>query len=439
MELQPDGAMYFKDMIEVSGEGSELEIAAADGKSRTIAGGRGGSKIIVTDGGKFTVARAAYCWSGFARNVLIQVSNGGQIKMGSTVYCGANGNAECGNRHNRIEVLSGGSFTVNNGTFYFGDGFHSGQSLVVSNGTFQSADFKLGNDVASSNNIVVIQGTNAVFTPYMGTKTWAMFTAPFCEYRVELGARYAPPSSYFGGSAKVGHSTLRVRNGGILDVQSELRTSINGSVHTISGDSYSHGIVAASNNCIIAENGGIVTGKTINVGGRACSLRVDDSSVSLTNTADSLVIGYDNKFGGAGTNCVLEIAGSCPSVRLSGNLKFQYVSDLKFELPADGYEANAKPVVAEGAVSIGSPCRLVFTGAAEMLASHTAADKNGEYVLIENPQAKTFVSDAVVEAAQAELAEVGSDLKLFKRVLDSRNQLVLRVKGYHPGLMIIVK
>ena len=107
-----------------------------------------------------------------------------------------------------------------------------------------------------------------------------------------------------------------------------------------------------------------------------------------------------------------------------------------FELPEAGYAVGAKPIVADGDVTVDGTSRISFAGAAEMFAAHLAAERNGEYVLVENPEANAFVSDGAVEAAQTEL---GRGFRLYKRVLDGRNQLVLRVKAVPTGFMLIMR
>ena len=192
----------------------------------------------------------------------------------------------------------------------------------------------------------------------------------------------------------------------------------------------------AYKNGLIAEDGGIVTGSCIRVMGYMSTIRVDDSSLVLTNSADALSIGYSNKYGGAGTNCFFEVAGAHPNVSLSGNLSVQHASTIKFELPAEGYDEGVKPIMAEGDVSMGATSAIAFTGTAEIAANRREIGKSADYVLIENPSNKAFLSDDAVAAAQAELGE--EDFRLFKRVVGGRNQLVLRVKG-HPGTIIMVR
>ena len=440
---QKDGNFFFKDLVEVSGEGSELVLLKPSNTNYQYPCGRqGGSKLVVTSNGTMRVKSAGIFWTHCTRNNLIQVSEGGLLQV-SGAFHGGWGNVEGGDRSNRVEVLSGGTLSVGGSVFLgysSGTAGNIGNTLLVSNGTFRCNGLVPGycestalSSVAesASNQLVVIQGSAAVFNP---GDTFAMFRAPFCEYRVELGATFNPrPCSSFGYYNANRHDcVVRARRGGIFEFGEFSTTHQNSAAED---DATALKTVVGWNNRVIAEAGGIVTGKFLKVQGRACALRVDDSTVVLTNATTSLAIGYSNKYGGMGTNCVLEIAGERPAVRLSGHLSVNTDSRIAFELPAGGYAAGATPIVAEGNVTVDGTSRISFVGAEEMFAAHQAAHVRADYVLIENPSAKSFLTDAQVVAMQTEL---GSDFKVFKQVVGGRNQLVLRVKAARRGTHLLI-
>ena len=439
MKNQPDGAMFYKDLVEVSGEGSEIVLLkpAAANSYHYTGGHWGGSKLVVTSNATMRVKENAILWSHFTRNNLTQVSEGGRLEFSNNCY-GGWGGMDGGDRSNRVEVLSGGTLSVG-GTFHLGYSGgtqgNPGNTFLVSNGTFRCAGFVPGccestanSSVAesASNQLVVIQGPDAVFDVTGGN--FSMFRAPFCEFRVELGATFNPaPAASFGRYISGRHDcTVRASRGGIFQFDG-FSTAMELSEAT---DEFK-----AWNNRIIAESGGIVTGRQLVVQGRACSLRVDDATVALTNSANALVVGIARGNGGLGTNCVLEVAGANPKVRLGGNLSVNKDSEILFELPAAGYAVDAKPIVAEGNVTLDGTSRVSFVGAEEMFAAHQEAHVRADYVLIENPSAKSFLTDAQVEAMQTEL---GGDFKVYKRVVDGRNQLVLRVKASRRGTQILI-
>ena len=424
---QPEGGLHYKDHLTVSGRGSRLVV----NNSVFYLGWQGGAATYFTDHAVVTNTGDAHLWSRYTRNNLIRVSDGAYWRCQGVVYGGHNTPAEaCGDRHNLVEILSGGELDAG-GNFELGyipnnnnDIGNCGNTLVISNGTLRTYTLRLGRFVSCSNQLAVLQGPEARL---IVTAPVPFAAAPFCEYRVELGAKFAPPGSFGRYSAGTRDCIMRARSGGILDIGSFFTTAADVAAANIPED----GIVARSN-AIIAEAGGVVTGKWLAVQGDGCSLRVDDSLVALTNAATALTIGHTSNGGGISTNCVLAIAGRAPQIRLSGGMTVANSSKLRFELPADGYAAV--PVVAEGAVSLDDSSSLEFTGVEEMSARHRSGIGAAEYVLVDNPQAKGFFSDAAVEAAQAAL---GDDIRLKKRVKDGRNQLVLKIG--RKGAVIIFK
>ena len=441
---QPDGNMFYKDWVEVSGAGSEIVLLKPSGSNYQYPCGRqGGSRLVVTSNATMTVKSSGIFWTQCTRNNLIRVSEGGLLQVGGTFH-GGWGDVECGDRSNRVEVLSGGTLSIGGYChlgYSGGTAGNVGNTLLVSNGTFRCNGFIPGYcestapaqiAEAASNQLVVIQGPAAVFDP---GSSFAMFRAPFCEYRVELGGKFNPsPCSSFGLYVPNRHDcTVRARRGGVFEFGEFSMAHQNTAA---SDNATALKTVAAWNNRVIAEAGGVVTGRFLKVQGRACALRVDDSTVVLTNATDSLAIGYSNVYGGMGTNCVLEIAGERPAVKLSGSLAVKTDSRISFELPASGYASGVKPIVAEGAVTVDGTSRISFEGAEEMFAHHQAAHVRADYVLIENPSAKGFLTDAQVAAAQTEL---GGNFKLYKQVVDGRNQLVLRVKAARLGTELLIR
>ena len=188
---------------------------------------------------------------------------------------------------------------------------------------------------------------------------------------------------------------------------------------------------------VIAEQDGFIEGQQLYSGGLEGEIRVDNSTVTLTNlTSDTqMQIGYSNTWGGMGTNCTLTIAGDHPQISLSGGLALHRCSHLVFELPADGYREGIVPIRADGKIRVLTGSDIRFAGAEEMYAAHAAAENRASYVLAENPSGKDFFSDAAITAAQASL---GDRFRLVARVTDGKNQLVLTPR-LPTGLMVIIK
>ena len=426
---QPDGGMFYKDRLTVSGPETRFFVGNA-----IFFGSAGGSATYFTDGATITNTGTAYLWQRYTRNNLIRVSNGAHWRSNGPLYGGWNtpeAGIECGPRLNRIEILSGGELDTGTGNLHIGylppnnTGIGNiGNTLVISNGTLRTYRLNLGSFECCSNQYVVIQGPEVK----LEVTSPIPFCAPFCEICVELGARFNPAVGSFGSSVNATHDeVMRVRSGGILDVSqfSTASTKANTGIDT----------AAVTNNALIVEAGGIVTSRWLMVQGERCSLRVDDSLVVLTNTVNSeaLTVGYSSNYGGAGTNCVLAIAGRVPQIRLSGGLTVSRSSTIRFELPEDGYTLT--PIVADGAISMDASSSLEFVGAEEMHARHAAGIGPASYVLADNPESKGFFSDDAVAAAQTAL---GDGFLLSKRVSDGRNQLVLRVR-VPTGMILLLR
>ena len=140
-------------------------------------------------------------------------------------------------------------------------------------------------------------------------------------------------------------------------------------------------------------------------------------------------------YGGLSTNCALEVAGTTPKLRLGGKLSVSNGSRILFELPETGYVDGEARIVAGHDVQINPGCWIEFSGADAMCARLVEDGVRANYVLIENPSDKEFVSDDVVAAAQASL---GQNLRLRKRVRDGKNQLVLS-GGAVAGMSLILR
>ena len=337
-----------------------------------------------------------------------------------------------GLRHHRIEVLDGGSLWCKGVFFLSYRAFCSGNTLLVSNGTFRAATFQMSDNQGAgtgyaTNILVVLQGENASLS---SDNSYAMFNCSHSEYRVEHGARFCPRSSFSWTTVGQHDNVLRVRDGGMLT-----NVWTNTSIDNPKSDGF-----AAWNNKIIAEAGGIVTGQHVSVQGSNCVFRVDDSLALLDGSAGttSLQVGRMDTsgwYGGWSTNCALEVAGTTPKLRLGGKLLVENGSRILFELPEAGYAGGEAIIMAGRDVQINSGCGIEFSGADAMYARLVADGVRANYVLIENPDDKGFVSDDVVAAAQASL---GQSFKLRKRVHDGKNQLVLS-GGAVVGMSLIVR
>ena len=420
---QPDGAFHCNDYVELSGTGTSLELNFAKdangGTGYNCFGRQGGSATIVKDGASLSVKGGAILWDGYTRNNLLRVANA--TWCGQSVFCGWR-KVPPGLGHNRVEVLEDGVLTAE--AFTFGSVGSSGNTLLISNGTFSVTMFRFGDMDESyvqyaTNNTIVLQGPKARFET--GDANFMLFTSPHCELRVEDGAALRPrvSSSFFRYRSGGHHCTLRLRNGGIFHpAEQAFSTSA----------TYFTQDVIAWNNRLVAESGSVVSGGYFNVQGRECEVRIDNSTMVMTNAllgTDSLIVGYSYEYGGIGTNCLLSVAGASPRIELAKGLSVRGCSEVRIELPAGGYADGVVPLTAGGAVVFEKGSRLVLEGAREMSLAHTEAGKRCSYVLFENPQDAVFLSDETIAQVNGEIGEYAV---LSKRTAGGVNQAVLRVR-----------
>ena len=434
-------AFDYRDYVIVDGDGSSLKLLSSDIARFRM---RGGGAMVVRNNGALDAKTLVLGWK-YTRNNLLRVESGASASVSSvymsgyysaagTTYMSSPDAAVDGLRNNRVEVLNGGTLQVG-GTFCMAYGeSQSGNTLVVSNGTFKASVFALaqanGADT-STNQCVYIQGPDAVFDiPAVNDN--AMFRCSHSEWNVELGAKFMPSATFSYTIGGLHDNVLRVASGASL-TNVAITTSMMSKTAAI----------ATRNNRLVAESGAIVTGQYVYVVGSNCVFRVDNAMVGLTENGEthvSIGIGRSRQtsgeiMGGASTNCALVVAGANPKIALGGNLEVKQGSSIVFELPENGFADNSPRISTTGAVTLDEGCAIDFTGAAAMLAGLQHNHVNAEYVLIENPSEKEFASDGVVAAAQASLGDM---FKLTKRVVDGKNQLVLK-GGYKQGFVLVVR
>lgn len=419
---QPEGGLFYKDYILVSGEGSSLMFT---NNTYHYLGCQGGSSTVVSDGGYLRLVGNTVLSTQYARNNLLRAERGGQIELNT--FFGGWGGHGAGLQYHRVEVLEDSVFT--GGGFFLGYVNQSGATLCVSNGSFTVNQFTLGTapggePINATNELVLLQGPKARFTVLdPGTNgKYTMFPTHHSEYRVELGASFQPQTSFGWTTGASGNhdNTLRVREGGVL-------TNVAFSTAMENPDTG----FACYNNRVIAESGAVVTGSYVNVQGSNCLFRVDNATVRLGSV---LRVGRIDSYGGISTNCQLQVAGSRPSMTL-GSLLVDASGCVRFELPETGYEEGVAPMTASGALTFRPGCTVEIAGAQALYDHLVAADERVEYVLMENPSGSEFVPDAAIAAAQAQLSGL---FKLVKRVKDGKNQLVL--KGGAPrGATILIR
>lgn len=431
---EPDGEPTYLDTIMVSGEGSALSLFNAN---YSYYGKEQRSATIVTDGGYlYDNAMSCILAGRYSRYNLFRVEKGGRCVMRGNVFLAPNASgttaadtAITGLRNHRVEVLDGGSFVCSNTVNLSYGPFCSGNTLLVSNGTFRTKGFMLAGNNSSSvgyatNQCVRIQGENAVFE-VEDLSTMTMFPCSHSEWIVELGAKYRPPASfnysYNSGYPGVKHdNVLRVATGGSL-TNVAISTALSGE-----SDSFT-----VWNNRLVAESASVVTGRYVYVQGSNCVFRVDDSTALLAGDGSgmSIFVGRINdgkKYGGISTNCTLEVAGTNPKIDLGGSLAVKNGSRIVFELPESGFADGTPRISAAGAVTVDADCAIKFTGAAAALENLSRSGTRAEWVLIENPEEKNFLSDDVVAAAQT---NPGDTFRLSTRIQDGKHQLVLAGGG----------
>ena len=434
----------------VSNAGSRLVVVGTTGLSQISSAGTygapGGNRLLVTDGAEAELqALSVSRGNQFNVSNRVTVSKGGRLTT-SSVSAGTDPSWSGFSKAswNRFEVLDGGVWTNDNvfqlGQYQFKT--HSDNVLLVSNATFctrrMSGD---GNNSAwfgCPNSRIVISGPEARFVvqeplPRGSYVLFGTTAATDCELAVENGAdwRCPVPVGYMTGPMR---NALVARTGGTLRFSGEL----------VTGASQCDAVIcSACDMAVRAESGGsvIVGGELVLVGLRGCC----DVSDGCVEVADTLSVGcYKEKvkehWHEMGSNCVLRLSGSRPSVRAKAvKVVGRTRSRLEIDLPSSGYAAgvatSSNPLVgATSSVAFGDDARLVLDGLEPFCSHQRTLRRNGRYVLVRAPV--LTVPDAVLAEARRTLPD---ECRLtFSASSDGGYELALEAVGRF-GLSLTIK
>ena len=419
------GANYRTENVwDVSGTGTVLTVGGTTHIGGHLAsdgyiGYAGGNTFTVTDGAHGMSNRVV-----FARGAKVDMTSFGYDNYNWTVNDRIGGNS--------VSILDGAVVT-NTGTFGFGNDkvMNSQDELIISNATFYTESLQtLSGGYAlfgGRDSRVVLSGPDAKFTVNKGISI--VFIGTGNTFIVENGAKYAFPDR-FSYTVACHNETLIVRSG--AEVTSGTFSCGNTYATTGSG----------TNNSVIVESGGKMTVDGFTLSGKHCNLVIDDGAVTVKNTGS---------FGaaGSGTNALVNICGHHPTLRVAWNMYVTCESELRFTLPAEGYDegcaTESNPLIRCGTSSsemkfhIGSTSRIVFADAEEMLAWHKEHHKRATYVLLESNGEPMNCPDEVIAAAQAMLPGEPGEMTFEKASKGgNRHFLKLTVKPKY-GLTVLVR
>ena len=431
----------------VTGEGSHLEIDGTLHLGRLIPGDTvnaslGGNTFAVTDGATADL-HALSVGTGNVHGMKNRVVFGRNARVTMTGFSVSSSSSTVGPPNyfgsNTIEIVDGAVVT-NTGNFNFGYYYSSnsgqnksncGNTLVISNATFVT---KAGAALSSTYFIMGVQssvrlsgvGASLKFT---GGNPTFFFNGYESVFSVENGAKFTYPNNNMTYTSSLRDMTLAARSGGSLTLPNGFRRGDNSGLGTRHG--------------LIAEDGGTITASgALYVSGTDGWAEVNDGS--LVASGNNLQVGRVSETGGTGTNCELRISGTHPKVSADWHLMVLNGSRIVINLPASGYDegyavsTNAvvwgghKSNSDKGIIFDSTSSTLVLNGAEEMLARHRELKKKAEYVLL-SARSSVQLADEKLEALQAALP---SEMSLFKRTKNYRNELVLSVKPMLGTLIV---
>ena len=433
------GANYRTENVwDVSGTGTVLTVGGTTHIGGHLAsdgyiGYAGGNTFTVTDGAHADLERLEVSTGGtHGMSNRVVFARGAKVDMTSFGYDNYNWTVNDRIGGNSVSILDGAVVT-NTGTFGFGNDkvMNSQDELIISNATFYTESLQQLNGGSAlfggRNSRIVLSGPDAKFTVNKGITI--VFIGTGNTFIVENGAKYAFPSRFSYTVASY-NETLLIRSG--AEVTSGQFACGNTYASTGSG----------TNNSVIVESGGKLTVDGFTLSGKQCKLVIDDGAVTVKNTGS---------FGaaGSGTNALVNICGHHPTLRVAWNMFVTCESELRFTLPAEGYDegcaTEAQPLIRCGTSSsemkfcMDASSRIVFAGAEEMLAWHKEHHKRATYVLLESSGESMNCPDEVIAAAQAALPGEPGEMTLEKVSKGgNRHFLKLTVKPKY-GMMLLVR
>lgn len=413
--------------LSVSGLGSRLVVDGATYLDRPTGDGSrtgvGGNALIVSDGARASLQQLYIHNSNYhgvsnrvtvSKNACLETTD---IKI-ATEWSGANNKQD----YARFEVLDGAVVT-NTGNlqigYHYSKASHGSVSVIVSNGTFytEKAIPPTLPLLCAENCEIVISGSDAVFhagRPSADTPLFGTF-ATNSQVVIENGAEVTDLPVNFGfsyGSNSCTDDRIIVRTGARLDCGNIFMSSYGGT-----------GV--GTRNEIIVCNQGVVKADQFWCNAEEGVVTVEDATLECTNGHYWKDYGGLNIGGKAATSvqhqgrgCVLNIKGHTPKIKTTNNrILVENESKVVFHLPADGYAAEAQPLMTTttsryfGFTVIDEGCAIEFVGAQEMLNHHRDVLKcrTSKYTLLESYE--ITIPDSVLEAANASLPD-GMQLKV---------------------------
>ena len=427
----------------VSGEGSSLQVDGVTYLGRDLGynynGGLGGSTLAVSNNATADFLGGIIMNDAVVHGMRNHVvfSDGARVTM-TSFQIDYHWSSTSKTSSNVVEILSGAVVT-NTGPFTCGvndnDVSHAGNSLLISNATFVTKAGVYGSSTGlfcGPHMTVRLSGADAKleftggFPSYFFSKTVAgtfiLEDKASFDYRLSYLAMVGPTIS----------QRIIIRDGSTMTVPNGFKICANDNT------GYDN-IVQVLNDSRLSGAG------VISVSGPSNTLEVVDGAVGM---AYYFYVGCTGAAGSSGastgTNCLVNISGTHPSIRSSWSMHIRNGSVVRFNLPAQGYDdgyavpSNAiMRVSSDGAMTFDESSKVELTGAEEMLEYHREHKKRARYVLLSTPKTANALnlSAEQVQAIQNTLPE---GMTVEKVVQDKKNQLVLDV---HPkwGFTLIVK
>ena len=418
----------------VSGEGSGLVVDGVTYLGRNLGynynGGLGGNTLAVSNNA------TAYFNGGIMGNDAIVhgmfnhvvFSDGARVNM--TSFKMDNNYSTTGKpSSNLVEILSGAVVT-NTGEFTFGYGDSSwasraGNEIVISNATLVTKPGKYGTStgfLCGHRMTARLSGpdANLKFTTFpeffFGERAPSTFI-------VENEAKFKYDKEYFAMNGTVCGHRFIVRSGATVTAKNGFKTCSYGNV--------------GSNNVIRVESDGFLNGEgVIAVVGKSNTMEVVEGKVYagyylyVGQTRD----GNNNIVAGSGTNCLLHIAGTHPSVRCNWTALVSNGSTVRIALPEEGYDeghavsTNAVFHVISAGQGMGfdNSSTLELTGVEAMLKYHRAHKKKADYYLLHDGTPASYIfSDERLADIQATLP---SEMAIFRKTSGNNEYVILSVR-----------
>ena len=402
----------------IDGLGSALSVKGGTKSALNVGAWYCDNSIVVSNGGALENDYRMYigCYA-TVTNTRVSVESGSTLSGALLVI----GEAATGS----VLRISGGSVASMSGNVNLGGYATAGCSgaIEVEDAEFSCKQLQIG--IPGSRDCrVKVSGGQSVFTiTKKNVSRYPFFTAGSGHEFVLDGATWRPSDNSMQLDEEADDCTVRLENGASLELIGGLFSGTND--------------VASCGNSFVVGNGSCFTGQFVRISRRNNSVVVSNGCLAAVSTASSGNSGV--RIGDLLSNVtevegnLLALQGRSPQIRSVGAVRIVNGSTLRFDVPAEGFDAANVPITCSSLVIDGDSF-LRATGVPEL---RKALKARTCYTLAVADEGLS-IPNPILAAANKDLADSGCAHCKFG-ISDDGKELYLKVSPENIGLCIILR